>query len=154
MPKGIRKATLTDGEAASPSAVDVHVGGRIRLRRTLMGITQTQLAVSVGLTFQQVQKYEKGWNRVSASKLWQFSKALDVPISFFFDNLSPDGQTVVAPSSPHESRPEDYDLLYKRETLELAKAYHKIVSPEARRAMFDMFKAVANSMDRANTGDA
>lgn len=70
-----------------PHAVDVHVGGRVRLRRTLLGLSQEKLGEAVGVTFQQVQKYERGANRVSASMLWKVAQALDVPISFFFDGL-------------------------------------------------------------------
>eukprot|EP01035_Chromulina_nebulosa_P063261 gene63261-86543_t len=70
-----------------PSPIDVHVGSRIRLRRTLMGLSQERLGEALGLTFQQVQKYERGVNRVGASRLFDLSRVLDVPISFFFDDL-------------------------------------------------------------------
>src|ERR1700757_484262 len=70
-----------------PSPIDVHVGSRIRLRRTLLGMSQERLGESLGLTFQQVQKYERGVNRVGASRLFDLSRVLDVPISFFFDDM-------------------------------------------------------------------
>src|ERR1700761_1105774 len=70
-----------------PSPIDVHVGSRIRLRRTLLGMSQERLGDSLGLTFQQVQKYERGVNRVGASRLFDLSRVLDVPISFFFDDM-------------------------------------------------------------------
>ena len=73
-----------------PHPVDIHVGGRVRLRRTLLGISQQKLAAGLKLTFQQVQKYEKGSNRMGSSRLWQASQILDVPISFFFDDM-PEG---------------------------------------------------------------
>ena len=75
------------GRTAVDVAVDAHVGGRIKLRRSLLGMSQVKLGQAIGLTFQQVQKYERGTNRVGASKLWQLAQVLDVPISFFFDGL-------------------------------------------------------------------
>ncbi|WP_247887059.1 helix-turn-helix transcriptional regulator [Azospirillum sp. SYSU D00513] len=137
------------GEAQGPDAVDIHVGKRVRHRRTLMGITQTQLGQSVGLTFQQIQKYEKGANRVSASKLWEFGRALDVPVSFFFDDM-PDGlrgRGGLAPdradSAPADDR--EPDLMVKRETLELMKAYHRIADPLLRKRLHDTFEAIAKA---------
>src|SRR5271168_979573 len=76
-----------EGGETRPSPIDVHVGSRIRLRRTLMGMSQERLGESLGLTFQQVQKYERGVNRVGASRLYDLSRVLDVPISFFFDDM-------------------------------------------------------------------
>jgi transcriptional regulator with XRE-family HTH domain len=73
-----------------PHPIDVHVGSRVRLRRTLLGLSQTALGDALGLTFRQVQKYERGKNRISASKLWKLSQILDVPVSFFFDGLAED----------------------------------------------------------------
>src|SRR5215212_4959897 len=70
-----------------PSPIDVHVGGRVRLRRTLMGMSQERLGEALGLTFQQVQKYERGVNRIGASRLFDLARVLDVPISFFFDDM-------------------------------------------------------------------
>src|SRR3954464_8804994 len=75
-------------EGRRPNPVDMHVGGRVRMRRKLLGVSQEQLADSLGLTFQQVQKYERGANRVSASKLYEIAKTLQVPVSFFFDGLA------------------------------------------------------------------
>lgn len=76
------------GRTVSDIAVDAHVGGRIKLRRSLLGMSQVRLGQAIGLTFQQVQKYERGTNRVGASKLWQLAQVLDVPVSFFFDGLA------------------------------------------------------------------
>ncbi len=74
----------------TPHPVDVHVGARVRLRRTLLGMTQSGLGDALGLTFQQVQKYEHGTNRISASRLYEMSRALDVPIEYFFEDMSPE----------------------------------------------------------------
>ncbi|WP_207462178.1 helix-turn-helix transcriptional regulator [Azospirillum sp. SYSU D00513] len=131
-----------------PDAVDVYVGSRIRIRRTLIGMNQTALGQRVGLTFQQIQKYERGVNRVSASKLWQFSQALDVPISFFFEEMPNDlrergglSPELMDIATKENSEP---DLLRKRETLELVKAYTRISNPRDRQRMYEIFKTVGD----------
>ena len=75
---------------SSPDPVDIHVGARVRLRRTLLGMSQEKLGKALGLTFQQVQKYERGANRIGSSRLFQLSRILDVPVSFFFDEMAPE----------------------------------------------------------------
>ena len=139
----------TEGEEGGPDAVDAHVGARIRLRRTLLGITQTKLAEAVGLTFQQIQKYEKGSNRVSASKLCEFSRVLDVPVSFFFDDMPDDlrerGGLATFPAASLPADAQQSDLMTKRETLELMKAYHRIADPLVRKRLYDTFKAIASA---------
>lgn len=130
----------------NPNPVDVHVGGRIRLRRTLLGMSQERLGEALGLTFQQVQKYERGTNRVGASRLWDLSRVLDVPVSFFYEDMTED----VAGSSPRliaglEEEPEaiEADPLTKRETLELVRAYYRIQDATVRKRVFDLAKALA-----------
>lgn len=134
----------------NPNPVDVHVGARIRLRRTLLGMSQERLGDALGLTFQQVQKYERGTNRVGASRLWDLSRVLDVPISFFYEDMSED----VAGKSPRliaglEDEPEalEADPLSKRETLELVRAYYRIQDPTVRKRVFDLAKALAAAVD-------
>ncbi len=131
-----------------PNPVDVHVGNRIRLRRTLLGMSQERLASLLGLTFQQVQKYERGMNRVGASRLWDISKVLEAPISFFYEDMD----KVVANQSPRmfnivdESNTmmredeEEYivDPMQKQETIELVKAYYKIPNRKAAKHLFDL----------------
>ena len=137
------------------SPVDVHVGARIRLRRTLMGMSQERLGDALGLTFQQVQKYERGANRVGASRLFDLSRILDVPISFFYDNMpeSLAGPSGVGPSLPQHSRPahgfaesqEGFgtdDTFTKRETLELVRAYYRITDQTVRKRMLDLIKSM------------
>ena len=132
-----------------PSPIDVHVGTRIRLRRTLLGMSQERLGESLGLTFQQVQKYERGVNRVGASRLFDLSRVLDVPISFFFDDM-PDslsanfGGTPNRRSSglPDSSDPFGDDTLSRRETLELVRAYYRITDPSVRKRVFDLIKSM------------
>ncbi len=118
--------------------IDVHVGNRVRLRRTLLGMSQTALGEALGLSFQQVQKYERGTNRISASKLWKLVPVLDVPVSFFFDDM-PAGQAGPAPSGNGQ----DPDVLLRRETLELVRAYYRITDHKARHQIFEMVKALA-----------
>ncbi len=128
-----------------PSPIDVHVGARLRQRRTLLGMNQTDLGDALGLTFQQVQKYERGTNRISASRLFYLCGVLDVPVEFFFDDMP----TAVAASSPAQSdgkakKPPSYkpDPMAKRETLELVRAYYKITDPEIRKRLFELTKAL------------
>lgn len=132
-----------------PSPIDVHVGTRIRLRRTLMGMSQERLGEALGLTFQQVQKYERGVNRVGASRLFDLSRVLDVPISFFFDDM-PDSltSTLGGPSgrrgagSLESPDPFGDDTLNRRETLELVRAYYRITDPSVRKRVFDLIKSM------------
>jgi transcriptional regulator with XRE-family HTH domain len=134
-----------------PNPIDVHVGGRVRLRRTLLGMSQERLGEALGLTFQQVQKYERGTNRVGASRLYRLSQILDVPVSFFFEEISP--ETAAAPSggastasaSAAAALPES-ETMMRRETLELVRAYYRIGDPQVRRRLFDLTKAIANTI--------
>ena len=128
-----------------PNPVDVHVGARVRLRRTLLGMSQEKLGEAIGLTFQQVQKYERGANRIGSSRLFDLSRVLDVPIGFFFDEMPAD----VAASSPAQSRgmaekPVTYELdpMAKRETLELVRAYYKIEDAGVRKGVYQLTKAM------------
>ena len=132
MPQGKPRRTV---KKYGPLPVDVHVGSRIRVRRTLMGMSQEKLANAVGLTFQQIQKYERGSNRVSASRLWDFSNVLDVPISFFFDDM---------PDDEKQSAIEADKVLVKRETLEFVRAYYRIKDAQSRKQLFDLIRAVAS----------
>jgi transcriptional regulator with XRE-family HTH domain len=130
-----------------PSPIDVHVGTRIRLRRTLLGMSQERLGEALGLTFQQVQKYERGVNRVGASRLFDLSRVLDVPISFFFDDL-PDGvagapgRRAAASQADAQDSLSD-DSMNRRETLELVRAYYRINDPMIRKKVFELIKSMA-----------
>jgi transcriptional regulator with XRE-family HTH domain len=128
-----------------PSPVDVHVGARVRQRRTLLGMTQTDLADALGLSFQQIQKYEKGTNRVGASRLYDLSRVLDVSIEYFFDDMPPK----VAASLPDVGRGKakelpsfDLNLMTKRETLSLMRAYYKVEDADVRKRVYELTKAV------------
>ena len=123
--------------------VDEHVGDRIRVRRTLMGMSQTTLGEVLGLSFQQVQKYEKGANRVSASRLFQFSKILNVPASYFFDDVPMD-PTAEAHSLRDDSEVVPADILTSRETLKLIRAYYGISDPATREIVGTLIEALAD----------
>lgn len=129
-----------------PSPIDVHVGGRVRLRRTLLGMSQEKLGEALGLTFQQVQKYERGVNRIGASRLFDIARVLDVPIGFFFDDM-PDAlgggnRTRLGGFAEGQEGFED-DTLNRRETLELVRAYYRITEPAVRKRVFDLIKSLA-----------
>lgn len=120
--------------------VDVHVGRRVRHRRWMVGMTQQQLGDIVGIKFQQIQKYETGMNRISASRLWDIAQALDVSISFFFEGFEDAEGHVEAPAVEREIQ--RGDLLADKEALELVRSYYAI--PEAqRRRLFDLARVLS-----------
>ena len=143
------RGRLEDG---TPNPIDAHVGGRVRLRRTLMGLTQDQLGEAIGLTFQQVQKYERGANRIGASRLFDVARVLDVPVSFFFDDLD-DATKASSPAAIIKGESlqttatsnTDPDPMCRRETLELVRAYYSISDPQVRRRVYELAKALGTS---------
>ena len=126
--------------------VDVHVGGRVRLRRTLLGISQQRLGAAVGLTFQQIQKYERGANRIGASRLYEFSGILEVPVSFFFEGMPGDAAGEPAPGfagvSDQTQLALSADPLSRRETDALIKAYYEITDENVRRRIQDLARSL------------
>jgi transcriptional regulator with XRE-family HTH domain len=133
-----------------PNPVDIHVGSRVRLRRTLLGLSQEKLGEAVGLTFQQIQKYERGANRIGASRLFEFSRILDVPVSFFFDDMTERAKGGDARQDPHgladqPQAPLEPDPLTRRETLELVRAYYRIGDPQVRKRLFELTKSLGAS---------
>ncbi|MDG0989896.1 MAG: helix-turn-helix transcriptional regulator [Yoonia sp.] len=117
--------------------VDVHVGKRIRQRRWMNGTTQQQLAEAVGIKFQQIQKYETGMNRVSASRLWDIAHVLAVPVSFFFDGLDAEGGETLQGDMPS-------DVLTDKEALELLRSYYAIPENQRRR-LFDLARVLSEA---------
>lgn len=132
-----------------PNPVDIHVGSRVRLRRTLLGLSQEKLGEAVGLTFQQIQKYERGANRIGASRLFEFSRILDVPVSFFFDDMAerakPSEVTGLPAFSDQPQAPLEPDPLTRRETLELVRAYYRISDPHVRKRLFELAKSLGTA---------
>lgn len=117
--------------------VDLHVGKRIRQRRWLVGMTQQQLAEQVGIKFQQIQKYETGANRVSASRLWDISEAMDVPVNFFFEGI----ENEVTAAKSKDSVPAD--LMGDKEALDLVRSYYSIPENQRRR-LFDLARVLSD----------
>ncbi|HEX2580611.1 MAG TPA: helix-turn-helix transcriptional regulator [Dongiaceae bacterium] len=143
-----RKSSGRMASKGFPNPIDVHVGTRLRQRRTLLGMSQQKLAKAVGLTFQQVQKYERGTNRVGSSRLFDLGQVLDVPVNYFFEDmpLSVREKTpsrLVGLASPPAPEPREDDPLTKRETLEIMRAYYKIKELGVRRKVGDLIKALA-----------
>ena len=129
--------------------VDAHVGGRLRERRILLGLSQTRLGESLGLSFQQIQKYERGIDRISVGRLVHLAHVLEVPITYFFDELSEPGDgggsgglaLAVAKAGTGETAE---DPMSKRETLELVRAYYQIEQPELRKHVFALIRSIAS----------
>ena len=142
---GSRRASRGRTPSGKPNPIDVHVGSRVRLRRTLLGMSQERLGDALGLTFQQVQKYERGANRIGASRLYDLSRVLETPISYFFEDMGADVQSasprhmVKAIDEPPEAVA---DRMARRETLELVRAYYRISDPVLRRHVQDLAKAL------------
>jgi len=130
---------------STPDPIDVHVGSRVRMRRTLLGMSQEKLGNALGLTFQQIQKYERGANRIGSSRLYKLSHILDVPVGYFFDDMQ--AATVRNARGLSDAGPQAFeqDKLAKRETLELVRAYYKITDPKIRKRTFELVKAVAQA---------
>jgi len=136
-----------------PNPIDVQVGSRVRLRRNMLGLSQEKLGAAIGLTFQQVQKYERGANRIGASRLHELSRVLDVPVQFFFDDTDP----VRAPAIPNgfaepPAEAFDSDPLRRAETRELVAAYYAIEDPAVRRRLFGLARALAGEGGQAALG--
>jgi transcriptional regulator with XRE-family HTH domain len=130
----------------TPNPIDVHVGARLRLRRAMLGLSQEKLGEAIGLTFQQIQKYERGANRIGASRLYELSRILDVPVSFFFDDTDP----VRAPAASFAEPPAEgweSDLLREREMIELIQIYFAIQDTAVRQRWLDLVKALAAESD-------
>ncbi len=129
-----------------PSPVDVHAGERVRLRRKLLGMTQTDLGDAIGLTFQQVQKYERGTNRIGAGRLCDLAQVLDVPVNFFFEDM-PTAVAAISPATKRRGKAKKLpsyvlDPMVKRETLEFVRAYYKIEDVDVRKGVYQLTKAM------------
>src|SRR5688572_29580451 len=138
----------------TPDPVDVHVGQRLRVRRSLLGLSQEKLAESIGLTFQQIQKYERGMNRISAGRLYQFSKILDVPVTYFYDQFVAAGK--VANIGMADNDQDEFnagDLMQNKETLDLVRAYYSIENPEMRKDILKFVKSMASRIIADNDSE-
>ncbi len=127
-----------------PNPIDIHVGSRVRLRRNMLGMSQEKLGEKLGITFQQVQKYEKGTNRVGASRLQAIASILEAPVSFFFDDAP--GQNSGQPQGLSEDSPTSYvvDFISSAEGLQLNRAFVRINDPKLRRKIIDLVRTIAS----------
>jgi transcriptional regulator with XRE-family HTH domain len=138
-------------KTGQPDPIDVHVGARLRLRRTMQRMSQEKLAAALGLTFQQVQKYERAANRISASRLYHLCRILGVRVGFFYEGLDPARAAnpgfAEAPAEPFESDP-----LRQCETIELVEAFYAIGDPAVRRRLFELARQLAAKGGRSSDG--
>jgi transcriptional regulator with XRE-family HTH domain len=131
-----------------PSSVDAHVGSRVRLRRMLIGMSQEKLGELLGLTFQQVQKYEKGANRIGASRLFDISSILGVPVSYFFDDLPSTDAAMIrktngaAAATDVDAGPYMMEFVSSAEGFQLVRAFTKITDPRVRKRMLELVKSL------------
>ena len=134
---------------STPHPVDVHVGRRLRLKRTILGMSQEALGKVIGVTFQQIQKYERGINRMGASRLYDFSKALSVPVAYFFEGFGDYATDEINAYALGEPTVEgfEHDKVNNRETLEVMRAYYRIKNPAVRKRIIDLIKAMAEEND-------
>ncbi len=145
-PSRVRRSIKKKNPRGGPNPIDIHVGARVRLRRNLLGMNQTDLGKALGVAYQQIQKYEWGVNRVGASRLFHLSRALDVPVSYFFEDLSPeaagDGKRRARGLSEAPASALDFDVLSKQETIKLIRAYYRVTNPRIRKRVLDLLEAV------------
>lgn len=131
--------------AREPNRVDIHVGSRMRLRRLLIGMSQEKLGEALGVTFQQVQKYERGTNRIGASRLWDVGQVLEVPISFFFEGLGGyDREGLRGVAEEDGLEPLVYDFISSSEGVQLAAAFAKIDNSKVRRKLLELIRILAD----------
>jgi transcriptional regulator with XRE-family HTH domain len=136
-----------------PNPIDVHVGSRVRFRRMLLGMSQEKLGEKLGLTFQQIQKYEKGINRIGASRLFDLAQVLGVPVQFFYEDAPNSGEPSLMVGGFAEKPAENaiVEFLRSRDGLELNKAFVRISDAKARRAIVDLVRSLANEETNDNT---
>ncbi|MFC3051211.1 helix-turn-helix domain-containing protein [Kordiimonas pumila] len=125
-----------------PDPIDVHVGQRVRARRKMLGLSQTQLGKELGVTFQQVQKYERGTNRIGSSRLFKMASTLDVPVAYFFE-----GAETKLPGYEKELEAIDQSIYEKQETQELVEAYYRIADPRIRKKVLGLARLLSSGVD-------
>ncbi|MGB3456270.1 MAG: helix-turn-helix domain-containing protein [Litorimonas sp.] len=135
----------------SANPVDVHVGARIRLRRQVMKMSQEKLGDQLGVTFQQVQKYERGTNRVGASRLWRLSQVLDVPVGFFFEGMT--NEIEAGEFSDNDQMPIVYDFINSSDGVALAKAVSQIGNKDVRRQILGLARSLARDSEQKKAAD-
>ena len=131
-----------------PNPVDIHVGSRIRLRRQLLRMSQEKLGDELGVTFQQVQKYERGANRVGASRLYRLSRVLEVPVQFFFEGLSDNAPNLGM--SDNDQTPIVYDFIQSSDGVSLAESFSRIKDAKVRRRVLELVRTLASEEEMAS----
>jgi transcriptional regulator with XRE-family HTH domain len=135
----------------APNPVDLHVGLRVRLRRRALKMSQEKLAESLGLTFQQVQKYERGSNRISASKLYEIARALRAPVAWFFEGLADPAEGRIECAAESEGASRIHDFLLTREGADLANLFPKLPEGSVRRRIIELVRALAEASPEAES---
>lgn len=140
----------SERRSESPDPIDIYVGQRLRLRRNLLGMSQEQLGKASGLTFQQIQKYERGTNRMGASRLFQLGRLLNVDVAFFFEDMPAQQSATNKGFADNQQAPLegtsdiDTNILQSREIMQLIRAYTRITDPKQRRTVYDLIKSMAD----------
>lgn len=140
-------AEQSDKKRGRPTSVDGHVGGRLRQLRALMGFSQEKLAASMGITFQQIQKYERGSNRIGASRLYDLSRVFQVPVSYFFEGLDASGTTMGLAEDRAVYGDLTDDIMTRKETTDLVRIYYRIKDPQVRKKLMDLAKSMSDTTD-------
>ncbi len=140
---------LRQDTSSDINPIDLHVGNQLRMRRLSLNITQEKLANLVGLTFQQVQKYEHGANRISASRLFEIAQALKVPVTYFYDNLATEQPSVPGMGESGQDSIEGHETttpvdMGSRETADLVRAYYRVEDPKKRKKILDLIRAMTD----------
>lgn len=135
-----------------PNPVDKHVGDRLRVRRSLLGLSQEKLAEAISLTSQQIQKYEKGMNRISAGRLFEFSRILDVPITYFYEQMqgvkSASGQNLGFSDNEQDSFDVEGDVMQNKETLNLLRVYYSVKDPGDRKEIYKFVRFMSDQVNK------
>ncbi|NKB56579.1 MAG: helix-turn-helix domain-containing protein [Alphaproteobacteria bacterium] len=133
--------------------IDAYVGKRLRIRRKMMSMSQTKLGDAVGLTFQQIQKYERGANRIGASRLFEFSQILDVPISYFYDEMPDDIKESSGAKQSHDENVElaILDPMLEPDSVALVRAYGRVESAPVRKSLFNLAKVLGRASRKRGT---
>ncbi len=148
------KSKSRRGRGRGIGPIDVHVGARVRQRRVLLGMTQTNLSDAIGVSYQQMQKYERGMNRIGSSRLFDLSRVLDVPVQFFFDDM-PAAVAAISPANKKRGKAKklpsyEPDPMATRETLGLVRAYYEIKDAETRKRLRELTKALGAAASRSD----
>src|SRR6185295_16189801 len=147
LPRSVEALDSDEKGSRRANPIDIHVGSRVRFRRMLLGMSQEKLGEKLGLTFQQVQKYEKGINRIGASRLYDLAQVLGVPVQFFYEDAPIGESSQLVPDGFAEKPAENsiVEFLRSRDGLELNKAFVRISDAKARRAIVDLVRSLANN---------